>query len=268
MMLTPRGRTEIIVETHRVLIVRRTYRQTETAPELQIETKSQNWRRITMVGRMLKRAVLGLFVLTLACITLLAQSGPKIGHSTNHSGTSTPPAPPAAGLVTIFSNMFPVTGNMYNDTVGYYVAGPDNSISGLSEQWISIPFTPAANAHVEELQLAVGIISGTSRFDVTLASDDGGIPGTSLGTKSVTVIPEWGKCCKLVTVKFKAPGIAVTAGTQYWIVATPDDVFAPDFTGIWAFSNLDWVGYNVGQAGWATIYDSDWPAGNALGTIP
>jgi hypothetical protein len=30
----------------------------------------------------------------------------------------------------------------------------------------------------------------------------------------------------------------------------------------------DWVGYNVGQAGWASLYDSYWPAGNALGTIP
>jgi hypothetical protein len=221
-----------------------------------------------MVGTILKRTVLGLFVLTMACGTLLAQSRPKIAHSTNHSGTSTPPAPPAAGLVTIFSNMFPVKGNMYNDTLGYYVAGPDNSIQGQDEQWISIPFTPAVNAHVEELQLAVGIISGTSLFDVTLASDDGGIPGTSLGTKSVTDIPEWGACCKLVTVKFKAPGIAVTAGTQYWIVATPDDVFAADFTGAWAFSNLDWVSGNVGQAGWYSIYDSYWPAGNVLGTIP
>jgi hypothetical protein len=267
-MLTPRGRTEIIVETHRVLIVRRIYRQVETTPELQVETKSQNLRRITMVGRMLKRAVLGLFVLTLACITLLAQSGPKIAHSTNHSGTSTPPAPPATGLVTIFSNMFPVTGNMYNDTQGYYVTGPDNSIQGQGEQWISIPFTPAANAHVEELQLAVGIISGTSLLDVTLASDDGGIVGTSLGTKSVTNIPEFGKCCKLVTVKFKAPGIAVTAGTQYWIVATPDDGVAPDFTGAWAFSNLDWIGFDLGQAGWTSSNISYWPAGNVLGTIP
>jgi hypothetical protein len=221
-----------------------------------------------MVGRILKRAMLGMFVLTLICGTLLAQSRPTIAHSTIHSAANTPPEPAAAGLVTIYSNMFPVTDNVYNDTIGYYVTGPDNSISGLGEQWISIPFTPAANAHVEELQLAVGFVSETKRFDVTLASDNGGVVGNALGTKSVTQIPEFGKCCKLVTVKFRAPGIAVTAGTQYWIVATPDDVFAPDFTAVWEFSNLDWVGYNDGQAGWASSYTSYWPAGAVLGTTP
>src|ERR1039458_4182123 len=144
MKLTPRGRIEIILETHRVLIVRRICRQAETAPELPVETKSQNWRRITMVGRMLKRAVLGLFVLTLACITLLAQSGPVMSHNPNPSGIITQAQAPAAGLTTIFTNLFPVKGNSYNDTAGWYVLGSSNSV-GDAEQWIALPFTPAAD---------------------------------------------------------------------------------------------------------------------------
>jgi hypothetical protein len=264
MRLTPRGRTEITVETHRVLIVRRIYRQAETGPELQAETKSQNWRRITMVGRMLKRVVFGLFVLTLACGALLAQSGPAKAHTTRH-GAITPAQAPAAGMTTIFSNLFPLTGSTYN-TSGFYVTGSDTSVN--PEQWVSIPFTPAADAHVEELELAVGIISGTNLLDVTLASDNEGVVGTALASKTANNVPEFGTCCKLVTVRFKAPGIAVTAGTQYWIVATTDDTFGPTFAGVWQFSNLNWYGYDLAQAGWNSGSTHDWPAAAVLGTIP
>jgi hypothetical protein len=266
-MLSPRGRTEIIVETHRVLIVRRIYRQVETAQQLQIETKSQNWRRITMVGRVLKRAVLGLFVLTLACITVLAQSVPVMSHNPNPSGIITEAQAPAAGLTTIFTNLFPVNGNSYNDTAGWYVLGSSNSV-GDAEQWIALPFTPAANAHVEQLEIAVGIISGVNLLNVSLASDDGGIVGTALASKTSTNVPAYGACCALVTVKFKAPGVAVTKGTQYWIVASTDDSVGSSFTGAWQFSNQTWYGYNLSQGGWASAYDSGWPAGAALGTIP
>jgi hypothetical protein len=266
-----RRRTEITVETERVLIIRRIQRQVEiegeVETEVEMETELQKWRRIKMIQKKIKRAVLGLLVVTLACGTLLAQSGLVKAHGKHHGTITRSETPSTTGMVTIFSNMLAVTGNQYNDTFGFYVLGPDNS-EGDAEQWIAIPFTPAANSHVEELQLAVGIISGTNLLNVTLAADGGGIPGKSLASKTVSNVPEAWTCCKLVTVKFKSPGISVTAGTQYWIVATSDDSFGSTFTGVWQFSNLNWYSGNGAEAGWISSNINYWPAGAASGTIP
>lgn len=181
----------------------------------------------------LKRALTCLFVLTLASGVLLAQSSDlKVAHTT-HSGPITPSAKPSPKLTTIFSNLGPTSTNAYNDTTGYYVLGPDNSV-GLPEQGIGVPFIPAANAHVEQLQVAVGWESGTSLVNVGLYSDNAGVIGTLLSTGHASTIPVFGTCCQLVTVNIKST--AVTAGTQYWIVVTSDDTKAPDFTGVFSAS--------------------------------
>jgi hypothetical protein len=220
-----------------------------------------------MVGRILKTAALGLFIFTLACCTLLAQSGPAIGH-TSHSGIVTASHQPPAGLVSIFSNLGPTATDNYNDTTGYYVLGPSNTLA-LSEQWIALPFTPKKSSHVEEVEAAVQLedATTTNQFLLGLYSDNAGAVGTLLAQDTVKNAPAFGTCCTLVTARFKAPGISVTAGTQYWIVASSDDVNAPNFTGVWAASNNANIGGDVAMGGWFT-FSANWPAGAALGTVP
>lgn len=209
----------------------------------------------------LKRALGCFFVLTLASGILWAQ-GLKVAHTTP-SGHNTPANEPA-GLKVIYSNLGPTATNDYNDTEGYYVLGPSNSV-GDPEQWIGIPFTPKANAHVEVLQAAIGWESGTKVVDLGLYSDNAGVVGTVLASGHSTQIPTFGTCCQVVTVSITST--AVTAGTQYWLVATSDDTHAPNFTGVFQSSNQANIGYNVGQAGWGT-FNAEVPAGAVRGTIP
>jgi hypothetical protein len=210
----------------------------------------------------LKRAVSGLIAVTFASGMLFAQ-GPKVGHTT-HTGPIVPAKQAPATLKTIYSNLGPTATDDYNDTTGYYVLGPDNSV-GDSEQGIGQPFTPAANSHVTQLQAAIGYISGTSVVSLALYSDNAGVAGTQLAAGLSTKIPDFGACCQLVTVTI--PSTAVKGGTQYWIVATSDDAKGPDFTGVWQSSNSGTISYNEGLAGWAG-FTTNTPAAAAKGTIP
>jgi hypothetical protein len=139
----------------------------------------------------LKRALTCLFMLTLASGVLLAQSADlKVAHTTAF-GPVTPAAKPSPKLTTIFSNLGPTSTNAYNDTTGYYILGPDNSV-GLPEQGIGVPFIPAANSHVEQLQVALGWESGTSLVNVGLYSDNAGVVGTLLSSGHASTIPVFG----------------------------------------------------------------------------
>ena len=210
----------------------------------------------------LKRFLGALFVLTLASGVLFAQS-PKIAH-TVHTGPITKTQNTPSGLQVIFSTIGPNSSNAYNDTTGYYILGPSNSV-GLSEQAIGAPFTPKANAHVTNLYVAVGWISGTKLINVGLYSDSGGTVGTLLASAQSSAIPAFGACCQVVSVSI--PSTAVSAGTQYWVVASSDDTNAPDFTGVYEASNLANIAGDVGLAGWFS-FTTNFPAAAAKGTIP
>jgi hypothetical protein len=213
---------------------------------------------------MLKRVVGSLLFSTLACGMLAAQnSGAKVAH-TVRQGTVTPAQETSATLQTIYTDFGPTTTDYFNDTTGYYVLGPDNSV-GDTEQAIGLPFTPKADAHVSQLQAAIGYISGTSAVDIGLYSDASGTPGTLLAAGHSPNIPDFGACCTVVSVAITPT--AVTAGTQYWIVASSDDTHGPDFTGVWQASNLYNISGNESQSGWFT-FSANVPAGAAKGTIP
>lgn len=195
---------------------------------------------------MLKRSLACLFVLTLASGILWAQNAPKVAHTSRSNAPAQRWNPPASHPV-IWTNMGPSFSNLYNDTTGYYVLGPNNSV-GLSEQWIGLPFTPSKNVSATELVAAIGIETGTSLVDVGLYSDSGGTVGTLIAGGHSTKIPLFGTCCGVVEVTI--PSTALTAGTQYWIAATSDDTNAPDFTGVFESSNQSTIAGDVGQGGW------------------
>src|SRR5947209_13156793 len=141
----------------------------------------------------LKRALGFLFVMTLASGILWAQDAPKVAHTTR-SAAVTPRNAPPAGYKVLFSNLTNSTTNTYNATTGYYVIGPNNSV-GFGEQWIGLPFTPTWNGHATAIEVAVGMISGTSLVDVAIYSDNGGTVGTLLAAGSSQKIPAFGACC-------------------------------------------------------------------------
>jgi len=211
----------------------------------------------------LKRALSVLFVLTLATGVLFAQNSRlKVAH-TVHAGPIAPMQAPSS-LKVIFSNIGPNISNAYNDTTGYYILGPNNSV-GLSEQWIGVPFTPRTASHVTELLVAVQWISGTKLVNVGLYSDSGGTVGSLLASAQSSAIPTFGTCCQVVDVTI--PSTAVSGGTQYWIVASSDDTNAPDFTGVYDASNLANIAGDVGLGGWFS-FTTNTPAAAAKGTIP
>lgn len=195
---------------------------------------------------MLKRVLGCSLVLTLASGILWAQNAPKVAH-TNRSNAPAQKWTPPAGHAAIYTNLGPTTSNLYNDTTGYYVLGPSNSV-GLPEQWIGLQFTPRTNTSAGLLVAAVGIQSGTSRVDLGLYTDAGGTVGTLLAGGASTNIPVFGTCCGVVEVLI--PATALTAGTPYWIAAVSDDTNAPDFTGVFQSTNQSNIAGDVGLGGW------------------
>jgi hypothetical protein len=209
-----------------------------------------------------KRALSCLFVLTLASGILWAE-GPKVAHTT-HTGPVVPMNVPTTPLKTLFSNLGPTATDAYNDTTGYYVLGPNNSV-GDGEQWIGLPFTPASDSTVTEISVAVGWISGGKAIVVGIYSDASGDVGTLLTSGTTNKVPTFGTCCS--TVNVSVPGASLTAGTQYWVVVTSDDSVSPGFTGVFQSSNGSTIAYNPEQEGWFT-FSGNVPAALVRGTIP
>jgi hypothetical protein len=190
-----------------------------------------------------------------------------------------------AATVTIFSNLGPSSTNLYFTgasfetalggfcIVGAEGADPDACGRKVSETWLALPFTPKQNSHATVLQAAIGLLVGTNQFKLALFSDDKGTPGTALATVTVTDAPPAHTCCELVTGKLATPGIALKANTQYWLVAITDDVNAPSFEGLWAFTNFAFVAVHDfsavdGEVSWGTFQNGGALAGAVKGTVP
>jgi len=207
-------------------------------------------------------AVLALSVLALAG-TVCAQ-GARMEHAKAPSRFVAPAQSLPAGIKIIFSNLGPSPTDEYNDSYGYDILGVSNGL-GASEQWIAIPFTPAANATVTALAGAIGWMSGTKDVVLNLYSDNGGVPGAVLASGESSNIPDFDTCCQLVEVRVTATSI--TKGTQYWVGASADDVNAPDFEGVFMSSNEATTAADEAQSGWFS-FGNGWPAAAVGGTVP
>jgi hypothetical protein len=193
-----------------------------------------------------------LFSLTFAAGTLLAQN---------------------AGTVTIFSNLGPSSTNLYfhgtksDDIIGYCFVGTSNPAPERCKRaptGIALPFTPTKNSHATMLQAAIGLIAGTNQFQLALFNDNNGVPGTALATVTINNAPPANTCCQLVTANLGTPGIALTANTQYWVVAMSD----ANFAGQWAFTNFAFNGAFTAEFGWGSVQEFGAAAGAVRGTIP
>jgi hypothetical protein len=182
------------------------------------------------------------------------------GAHPGHAGTPHFVHPPKAKVI---------AGNLataYPD--GLYFAGEGYTLCGSTcalDESISaaIPFTPSANATAADVQVSVGYIEGTNEYDVAIYSDASGVPGTALWSGKVTNGQDFGDCCAVSLTKIK-PALALTGGTQYWVVVSADPK-ATDFFGAWPLSTTDQVdsqtfAENVNGGGWEAYSSTLVPA--------
>jgi hypothetical protein len=214
-----------------------------------------------------KKTLIFLCCVSLCNLTLFAQIGRVFLHTTEKSSMPVPAQEPPAGLKKIYSNLGPKT-NLYDAAIDWSVSGP-NSPAGT--HFFALPFTPKSNSTVEQVGAALQYNGkGANQVNVSIYSDNGGLPGTLLaGPITVTNLPATGTCCALAVADFSP--LSVTAGTKYWVVAdTPLSGTGSDFRGAWAWipKPIYLQGENDGD-GW---YSYDTSPGEAaaevLGTIP
>jgi hypothetical protein len=151
------------------------------------------------------------------------------GNAATTPGILTP------GLKPIFSNLASLDPNgVYMADTGYTVSG------GNSQFWYAAAFTPTANATAAEIDIGATYISGKKpKLELELYADDNGLPGQELWSGDATIAVNEVGCCALTTAKIKG-GIALTAGTQYWVgVSTLAN--GPDTMAIWNFNVTDQV---------------------------
>ncbi|HEY1676865.1 MAG TPA: choice-of-anchor R domain-containing protein [Candidatus Sulfotelmatobacter sp.] len=176
------------------------------------------------------------YIVALCGIALLAQSRPagtKIVQTSEKSAVHTP-AVLTPGLARIYSNLGPST-DAYNDESAEVISGP-TSILNFSLAY-ALPFTPKTDATVHEVMASLVYNgSGANQINLSLYSDANGVPGTILaGPETVKNLPSFGTCCKMASWSLSTP-LAVSAETQYWIVAdTPASGPGSDFYGAWNF---------------------------------
>lgn len=210
----------------------------------------------------MKKALLLVSLFALCNLTLFAQTEKdlRVGH-TERSAIHVAPQDGTTGLSTIFSNLGPSPSNLYTDWYFY--------VDIL--QFPGMAFTPAANAHVSQVQVAVERFAGPKEMWVWIFPDSAGFPGTTAlaGPVLVTKMPVGGTCCGLAVADFLP--FQVIAGQRYWVVVTTE--FVPPGTKFvggwyWAYQGAyPPVAFNFSSGGgWLDEPTYQEPAGEVLGT--
>jgi hypothetical protein len=170
----------------------------------------------------------------------------------------TPPLGHAPKLKQIAGNLgtyYPK--GLYFCCYGFTITGPNNSL-GIGQYWDAVAFTPAANATATEVDAGVAYVEGTNGVVLSLTSDAGGIPGTVLWSGNAKNLGNFGSCCTLAVGKIKG-GVALTAGTQYWLTVTTNKAEANEYAA-WAFNSTD----ETDTQTIASNTGSGWTAGEAV----
>jgi len=240
---------------------------------------------------MVKKSVSALFSVALlaAAFALPAsaqdarQNAPVRAHATytnmNGGGKTLPPT-----NVTIFSDFgTPAATNAWVGT-GYYILGPTNAL-GDSQQTIAVAFTPTAAVHATKIEVPVqcNVFTGTvctagqNKFEQSLQADCAGVPcgvpiaGTSFQQQVANTV--FYTCCTAADAKvqsFATPGVALTAGTQYWVVvdaSTPAQTATED---VWDDGGGPTQGFVEGPVtgAWAAFPANTGSAVDITGTKP
>lgn len=154
----------------------------------------------------------------------------------------TPAAPRDPALSTIAGNLSTYQYGVFFCCYGYYITGLHNLLNVVPEYWQAVPFTPAADMKVNEVDASVGWVEGTNQVVLSINKDAKGLPGKAIHTWTAKNLESYGGCCELATGKSKA-GVAVKKGVQYWFAvgtnASDENIFAS-----WALNSTDMRTFN------------------------
>ncbi len=173
----------------------------------------------------------------------------------------------ASGRVTIFSNLNHFFPQPYIPGIGWPIMG--NNVLFSIEEWQALPFTPRADVQVNTVKAALSHTSGTNLINLGIYSDSGGLPGSPMpgGQGSIANLPNSGQCCDFATLRLPGDGIALMASTQYWLVASPDNLNAADFKGLWQISSSNLCATLLPkQSSFWTDFTGNWMAAQIAGT--
>jgi len=149
----------------------------------------------------------------------------------------TPGAPHDPSLTTIAGTLSDYPYGVFFCCYTYYITGLTNLLNVGPEYWQAVPFTPAANLTVKEVEASVVWAEGTNAVVLSLNSDSNGLPGKAIHTWSAKNLAIIGSCCQLAAGKSQT-GIAVTKGTQYWLVVRTNSNDTNIFAA-WALNSTD-----------------------------
>ncbi len=215
----------------------------------------------------MKKTTMLVFALALCSASTFAQQLKTIEPNGKIFPSEGADPEPAVTLTKIFSNLGTGT-NVYTSS-GWSLSGPLSS-AGFT-QYVAMPFKSKANAHIEQVRAAVQYSTGTNQLNLSIYTDSSGTPGTRLaGPFTVKNLPLYFTCCR-VGIANVSPSVAITAGTQYWLVAdTPASGTGSDFAGAWVFipPTKMLVGINTGASWFSFPADVQEPAGAIYGSIP
>jgi len=121
---------------------------------------------------------------------------------------------PGTELGIIYSNLG-TEDDVYDCCTALTSAGSASPVGEAVE--VANAFTPATDATISQVQMALAYALGTNAITVSLRSDDNGLPGTAIAQWAPTDLPSLDTCCDLMTQDFP-DGIPVIGGTQYWLV--------------------------------------------------
>ena len=116
---------------------------------------------------------------------------------------------------------------------GWGIYGTSNNLFPGAFNSMAMAFTPVFQASLTSIDVAISWSSGTNSVDLTLNTDNSGVPGGVIASWTLNNLPSFGFCCTAETVTATSP-IPLAAGTRYWITAAPG---APDTRAIWTNTN-------------------------------
>ncbi len=158
-------------------------------------------------------------------------------------------------------------GESYDQTNGYYVAGPTSLES--TAFWPAAPFTPTKSGKLDYIDVALAnadpIYSGSGYIGalVSVTRDSRGLPGATLETWVVTKEKVW-----TATTSPKIPATKLvstthpelTASTQYWVLVQP---LGLDTFGIWMFNSVGVTTTSVDSSNGGSTWTSEVGSGYA-----
>jgi hypothetical protein len=161
-------------------------------------------------------------------------------------------APVARADLTVFSNLGP--GDSYNTALGNFIGnGLDGSGSNYAQ---AATFSPSQTVNFSSLEIALSNSTGTNTdaLIVSLNSDSGGVPGSTLFSFTVAAGTLGALGINNPLVSFTtSSGPVITAGTNYWI--TVSDPNGPADSNVWNWNSTgDSSATGISQDGGSTWF--------------